>query len=72
MTVGEPLADAAELSRLEEAVGGALATGDQSGLRILGFGEITLVLGWPAAARGSPPSACPSSPTATGPRPTAR
>lgn len=38
----------AELADLEARVEHALATGDVGALRILGYGEITLVLGWPA------------------------
>ena len=39
----------AELAELEGRVERALVTGDAGSLRILGYGEITLVLGWPAA-----------------------
>ncbi len=36
-----------ELARLEAAVQRALSTGSADGLRVLGYGEITLVVGWP-------------------------
>ena len=36
-----------DLAALDAAVGAAIARGGPMGLRILGFGEITLVLGWP-------------------------
>lgn len=36
-----------ELRALEDEVSAALATGDPSRLRLLGHGEISLVLGWP-------------------------
>ncbi|MBK5287292.1 MAG: hypothetical protein JJE46_02375, partial [Acidimicrobiia bacterium] len=39
--------DHAELEELEHAVGAALDRGDASGLRVLGYGEISLVVGWP-------------------------
>ena len=39
----------AELARLEAEVQRALAAGTDAGLRVLGYGEITLVLGWPSA-----------------------
>ena len=38
----------AELRELDSLVAAALASGDESGLRVLGYGEISLVLGWPA------------------------
>lgn len=37
------------LAELEDAVRQALAAGDDSGLRVLGYGEISLVIGWPSA-----------------------
>lgn len=37
----------ADLASLERDVAAALAAGDTAGLRVLGYGEITLVLGWP-------------------------
>ncbi|HSJ16483.1 MAG TPA: DUF6206 family protein [Solirubrobacterales bacterium] len=37
----------AELSDLDALVERALAIGDESSLRVLGYGEISLVLGWP-------------------------
>ncbi|MCP5028664.1 MAG: hypothetical protein GY929_20510 [Actinomycetia bacterium] len=37
----------AELAGLEEAVGRALAAGDPSLLTVLGFGELSVALGWP-------------------------
>jgi hypothetical protein len=39
--------DMAELGRLEDEVGRALVQGDGSALSVLGYGEISLVLGWP-------------------------
>lgn len=36
------------LQRLEREVGNALRRGDAAGLRVLGYGEISLVLGWPS------------------------
>lgn len=39
-----------DLAGLEAQVQHALESGRAEGLRILGYGEITLVLGWPAAA----------------------
>lgn len=44
-----------ELRALEDEVIAALATGDASGLTLLGHGEISLVLGWPP---GRPTVAC--------------
>ena len=44
-----------ELTTLEAEVQRAFTTGDQSGLRLLGYGEISLVLGSPA---GQPRMAC--------------
>jgi hypothetical protein len=44
-----------ELRRLDELVESALGSGDERSLPILGFGEISLVLGWPA---GEPRYAC--------------
>jgi hypothetical protein len=50
--------DEATLDTVEDAVGAALRAGDESGLRILGYGEITLVVaGAPdiaPAAEGAP------------------
>jgi hypothetical protein len=37
-----------ELDRLEATVRRSLATGRADGLSVLGYGEITLVVGWPA------------------------
>lgn len=37
----------APLDEVESAVVHALESGDESGLRILGYGEISLVIGWP-------------------------
>ncbi len=37
----------AEIRKLDRTVEEALATGDEGGLRVLGYGEISLVLGWP-------------------------
>ena len=39
--------DPDELGHLEHEVGRALDSGDDSALRVLGYGEISLVLGWP-------------------------
>jgi hypothetical protein len=36
------------LQRLERDVGSALERADAAGLRVLGYGEISLVLGWPS------------------------
>jgi len=44
-----------DLPRLEQAVERALATGDESALHVLGYGEISSVLAWPEA---SGPHAC--------------
>ena len=44
-----------ELASLESDVNRALTLGDAAGLRLLGHGEISLVLGWPAE---EPRSAC--------------
>ncbi len=52
--------DEATLDAVEDAVTAALRAGDESGLRILGYGEITLVVGWPAEA---PVWACKRLPT---------
>jgi hypothetical protein len=41
--------DDASLNHLERDVDGALARGDAAALRVIGYGEISLVLGWPAA-----------------------
>jgi Family of unknown function (DUF6206) len=38
----------AELRELDSLVEEAVASGDESRLRVLGYGEISLVLGWPA------------------------
>ncbi|MCB1257728.1 MAG: hypothetical protein KDB26_11520, partial [Microthrixaceae bacterium] len=40
-------ASTAPLEEVESAVLHALESGDESGLRILGYGEISLVIGWP-------------------------
>jgi Family of unknown function (DUF6206) len=40
--------DDAGLGALEHEVGSALERADAAGLRVLGYGEISLVLGWPA------------------------
>lgn len=44
-----------DLRRLDEAVERALATGDESALHVLGYGEISSVLAWP---RATGPHAC--------------
>lgn len=36
-----------DLAALDAAIGGAIERGDPAGLPVVGFGEITLVLGWP-------------------------
>ena len=46
---------AVELAQLEQQVQEALASGDRSALCVLGYGEISLVLGWPG---DSPRWAC--------------
>ena len=43
-------AAALDLERLDAAVERALQAGSPKGLRVLGFGELTLVLGWPTEA----------------------
>lgn len=45
----------AELARVEAAIGTALDTDDHGGLSILGYGEISVTVGWPA---GGPRWAC--------------
>ena len=47
MTLGAGLSDE-RLRRLDDLVEEALASGDEQRLPILGYGEISLVLGWPA------------------------
>ena len=49
-----------ELALLESRVQRALCSGDDSALRVLGYGEISLVIGWP---RESPRWACKRLPT---------
>ena len=45
---GRPARDSRlRLQALDAAVDAALASGDESGLLVLGYGEISLVLGWP-------------------------
>ena len=44
------LISATDLAELEACVRAALDRHDDSALRVLGFGEITLVVGWPTAA----------------------
>jgi hypothetical protein len=39
-----------DLTAVEAAVGRAIRTRDESGLRLLGHGDISIVLGWPSAA----------------------
>ncbi|MGZ4690761.1 MAG: DUF6206 family protein [Acidimicrobiia bacterium] len=46
----EPLITESDLETLERNVWTALEACDTSGLRVLGYGEITLVLGWPPEA----------------------
>ncbi|MCC6224849.1 MAG: hypothetical protein IT195_00405 [Microthrixaceae bacterium] len=60
--MAEPLLDAEEIAALESRVGQSLATGSTEGLDVLGYGEITLVVGWPTgsprvAAKRLPPFA---------------
>jgi hypothetical protein len=43
--------EAEALRELETRVGHSLATGDTSALDVLGYGEISLVLGWPVGER---------------------
>lgn len=43
-----PTIDDAQLAELEDQVLRALRSGSTDGLAVLGYGEITLVLGWPA------------------------
>jgi hypothetical protein len=50
----------APLDEVEAAIDDALVSGDDQGLRVLGYGEITLVVGWPA---DSPRWACKRLPT---------
>ncbi len=45
--MAEPMITDSELAMLERQVWNALESGDLSRLRVLGYGEITLVLGWP-------------------------
>lgn len=47
--------DPVDLSALDAEVDRALARGDDSGLNVIGYGEISLVLGWPL---GEPNWAC--------------
>ena len=55
--VARPTAELAdgELRTLDTLVERALASGDESSLQVLGYGEISLVLGWPV---GEPAFAC--------------
>ena len=63
---GEPQrGDLPDLDAVEAAVTGALATGDPGELSVLGYGEISLVVGWPTdgprwACKRMPPSADPA------------
>jgi hypothetical protein len=57
--------DDAELAALEGQVQAALAAADTGALRVLGYGEITLVLGWPPA---DPRVACKRLPVFRDPR----
>ena len=45
--MNQSLPSAAELGELEEVVVEALATGDDSTLNVLGYGEVSVALGWP-------------------------
>ncbi len=60
MTLARGLLTEPELEQLDGDVQAALETGDESQLRVLGFGEISLVLGWP---REDPDFACKPLPT---------
>lgn len=57
--------DEVDLATLEAEVQHAFATGDRSRLRVLGYGEISLVLGWPT---GEPQWACKRLPAFPSPR----
>ena len=48
MSVSEEALAHGDLERLDALVEDALLSGDQDSLPRLGFGEISLVLGWPA------------------------
>ena len=45
-----PVSAALDLERLDTAVEAAIATGGPGALKVLGFGELTLVLAWPPEA----------------------
>lgn len=60
--VSAPLPTADELLELESEVGRALSTGDVGTLDVIGFGEISIALGWPA---GEPRVVCKRSPPFT-------
>lgn len=53
--MGDPTTPEVDLTAVEAAVQDALRRGDDSGLTLLGYGEISLVVGWPT---GSPIAAC--------------
>ncbi len=53
--MAEPTAPEVDLPAVEAAVQDALRRGDDSELALLGYGEISLVVGWPT---GSPVAAC--------------
>jgi hypothetical protein len=38
-----------DLAQVDATVDGVIRTGEPSGLRVLGYGEVTLVVGWPTA-----------------------
>ena len=53
--------DESQVAEAEAAIGNALKTGDQGPLKVLGYGEITVVVGWPTdhptvALKRLPPS----------------
>ena len=50
MSPGALALQEAELRALDAAVDAALESGDEAGLPVLGYGEISLVLAWPADA----------------------
>lgn len=53
-----------DLDAVNAAVEAAIASGDETGLRVLGYGEISLVVGWPTE---SPVAACKRLPAFTSP-----
>jgi hypothetical protein len=49
LAAGEPLSGG-DLEQIDQAFEHAFATGDESGLRVLGYGEISTVVAWPVEA----------------------